>query len=114
MLAPNPWPETLCVSLIEAMAAGLCVVTTNRAVLPETAGGYAKHIAIEEPDHPLRFDQSMPYEEFAAAIDENLNQWLNQPEATEKQLRKQVDAFTDFYQWPKKVAAWVEFLRSFG
>jgi glycosyltransferase involved in cell wall biosynthesis len=112
LVSPNPWPETSCIALIEAMAAGLCAITTNRAVLPETGEGFAQHIEIEDPDHPLRFDMPMPYEKFAAAIDRTMSHWLNEPEEVERALRKQIDHFRARYQWAQRVKPWVKFIES--
>jgi glycosyltransferase involved in cell wall biosynthesis len=114
LVSPNPWPETSCIALIEALSAGLLAITTNRAVLPETAEGFATHIDIEDPDHPLRFDVPMPYETFADAIDRTMTEWLKEPTTTEQRLRAQVNHFLSRYQWPQRVAPWVEFIRSFG
>jgi glycosyltransferase involved in cell wall biosynthesis len=113
LVSPNPWPETSCIALIEALASGLCAVTTNRAVLPETSEGFAQHIAIDDPDHPLRFDIQMPYEAFAEAIDRAMTRWLTRPAEVEHDLRKQIDHFHNRYQWAQRVAPWVEFIRSF-
>lgn len=114
LVSPNPWPETSCIALIEALSAGLCAITTNRAVLPETAEGFAQHIAINDPDHPTRFDMPIPYEAFADAIDKTMTSWLTNPEETERALRAQVNHFLGRYQWPQRVEPWIEFIRSFG
>lgn len=39
---PSTWRETSCISLIEAMSAGLYCITNSFTVLPETSMGYAK------------------------------------------------------------------------
>lgn len=114
LVSPNPWPETSCIALIEALSAGLCAITTNRAVLPETSEGFAQHIAIDDADHPLRFDMPMPYEAFAEAIARTMTLWLNEPDQTGHRLRAQVDHFLNRYQWSQRVAPWIEFIRSFG
>lgn len=114
LVSPNPWPETSCITLIEAMAAGLLVIASNRSVLPETAEGFAQHIAIEDKDHPTRFDMPMPYGEFATAIDEALTAWLQWPEAMEERLRAQIDHFNAHHQWQHRVQPWLDFIRSFG
>jgi len=113
LVSPNPWPETSCIALIEAMAAGLCAITTNRAVLPETGEGFPQHIPIEDPDHPLRFDMPMPYEAFADAIDRTMTSWLNEPAEVERALRLQIDHFLARYQWSQRAAPWIEFIQSF-
>ncbi len=112
LVSPNPWPETSCIALIEAMAAGLCAITTNRAALPETGEGFPQHIPVEDIDHPLRFDIPMLYEAFAEAIDQTLNGWLNQPIETEQRLRRQIDHFVSRYQWSQRTAPWIEFIES--
>jgi glycosyltransferase involved in cell wall biosynthesis len=113
MIAPNPWPETSCIALIEAMAAGLTVVTTNRAVLPETAAGFARHVPIEDVDHPTRFDMPMPYAEFANEIVVALSDWGQDITITEEHLQKQIAYFKANYQWSQRVAPWVEFIKGF-
>ncbi|HUY68619.1 MAG TPA: glycosyltransferase [Alphaproteobacteria bacterium] len=113
LVAPNPWPETSCIALIEALSAGLTAITTNRAVLPETGEGFPRHIAIEDADHPLRFDMPMPYETFAAAIDEAMTDWLARPDETERRLRTQIDHFTGRFQWAQRAAPWIAFIDSF-
>jgi glycosyltransferase involved in cell wall biosynthesis len=113
LVSPNPWPETSCITLMEALAAGLLVVTTNRAALPETGEGFPQHIKIEDPDAPLRFDMPMPYSEFATAIDRTLTRWLEGSDQLETALRRQVDYFKTHYQWQQRVRPWLDYLRSF-
>jgi hypothetical protein len=113
MLSPNPWPETSCIAMIEAMAAGLSVITTNRAVLPETAAGFARHVALGDPDHPVRFDMKLPYEEFAEAVSAAMKEWAQYPAETERRLLAQIAYFKAHYQWAQRVEPWKEFIRSF-
>ncbi|MFY9288522.1 MAG: glycosyltransferase family 4 protein, partial [Alphaproteobacteria bacterium] len=105
-VAPNPWPETSCIAMIEAMAAGLKVVTTNRAALPETASGFAKHIVIDDPDSPTRFDALIDASLFAKAVREAMQ------DKNEAKQREQVDYFNTHYRWQKRVEEWVSFLNS--
>lgn len=112
MAMPNPWPETSCIAMIEAMAAGLIVVASNRAALPETSAGFARHIAVDDADHPFRFDMRMPYEAFADAIVREWEERVRDPEAMERRLRAQIEAVTAHYQWRQRVAPWREFVNS--
>lgn len=110
MLAPNPWPETSCIALIEGLAAGLDAVMTNRAALPETASGFGRQIATPSPDEPLRFDMPIDYDTFAEAALEALREREQSPESVEKRLREQVDYFHDHYQWEQRVSPWISFI----
>jgi glycosyltransferase involved in cell wall biosynthesis len=107
-VAPNPWPETSCIALMEAMAAGLSVITTNRAALPETAAGFARHIVIDDVDDPARFDMPVPHLEFAEAIDAKLDEYASQSGVVEENLQKQVAYCASHYQWHQRVSAWVD------
>jgi glycosyltransferase involved in cell wall biosynthesis len=111
-VAPNPWPETSCITLIEAMAAGLVAVTSARAALPETAEGFAMQFPVEDADHPLRFDMPMPLDAFAKAIFEALAARQEHPEEVERRLRAQIAHFTAHYQWTLRVKPWLEFIRT--
>ena len=112
LLAPNPWPETSCVALIEALASGLSAVITARAVLPETAAGFARQIPIENADDPLRFDMKIDYDAFADAALEVLREFKDKPGETEQRLRRQVDYFVNNYQWSHRTEPWRSFIES--
>jgi glycosyltransferase involved in cell wall biosynthesis len=60
---PNTFPETSCISVMEAMAAGLDVVTSHLAALPETGLGLAKLV----PFPPGPPDREKFISNFAAA-----------------------------------------------
>ncbi len=113
-VSPNPWPETSCIALIEAMAAGLSVITTNRAALPETASGFAQHIAIDDPDNATRFDQAIPYGEFAETISQTMDNLSNKADEFEHKLRQQINYFNAHYQWSQRSQLWIDYIRSFG
>jgi glycosyltransferase involved in cell wall biosynthesis len=111
MLAPNPWPETSCIALIEGLASGLAVVTTNRAALPETAAGFARLIMVDGADEPERFDMPVDYDAFADSVLAAFHDRERSPVETEDRLRQQVDHFHTHYQWSQRVAPWVEFVK---
>jgi len=111
LVSPNPWPETSCIAMIEALAAGLEVVTTDRAALPETASGFARHIHIEDADDPVRFDMPVPPEIFADAVFNAINARTQNPGKAEAGLRKQIDYFHAHYQWTQRVEPWMEFIK---
>jgi len=110
MLSPNPWPETSCIAMIEAMASGMTVITTNRAALPETASGFAKHIPVSDCDDKIRFDMPVDHDAFASAAIEAMNEAESRHSDKEKFLREQVDLFRGNYTWQFRADEWIRFL----
>ena len=110
LLSPNPWPETSCIALIEGLASGMSVITTNRAALPETASGFANIIPIDNPDDPVRFDGAIDYEAFASKTLKLLAERAHNPVEFAAGLRRQVDYFHANYQWSQRVAPWMAFI----
>lgn len=113
-LAPNPYPETSCIALIEAMAAGLCCVVTARAALPETAHGFARLVPIEAADDPVLFTQPLDHGAFTRAALEVMHDRLAQSDIWESKLQTQRGYFLRHYRWPDRVVPWVEFITSLG
>lgn len=111
LLSPNPWPETSCITLMEALAAGMQVITTNRAALPETAAGLAQHIALPDADHPTRFDYEMPIEAFIDALDAALTHCQTNSRDREESIRQQRLTTLKAYQWQSRVAEWETLLK---
>ncbi len=107
LCAPNTWPETSCIVLIEAMAAGLDCVTTNRAALPETASGFAHLIEIPDANDPRRLDMPFPYDRFAAVLKERI---LASSAAMPSHAAEQRAFFLKNYQWNARAVDLVTFL----
>ncbi len=55
LLGPNPFRESFCLSLIEAMWMEVLCVSTNRAAIPETAGGYGLLAPVLDPSSDEKF-----------------------------------------------------------
>lgn len=109
-LAPNPYPETSCIALMEALAAGLCAISTNRAALPETAHGFATLCPIAAADDPLLFIQPFDAAAFVTRALPVISDRLDHRDAWEARLREQVRTFQNHYRWSDRAAAWVTFL----
>jgi glycosyltransferase involved in cell wall biosynthesis len=114
LLSPNPWPETSCLSLIQAMAAGLLCVTTDRAALRETANIYGHLIGIEDRDHLFRFDQEVDTDAFAKTVAFLLKLRREHPEAVEARLCEQRNFFVSNYRWRDRVEPWIGFVKRFA
>ena len=99
---PSVWPETSCISAIEAMSAGCEVVCPNFAALPETTGNFARMYQFNEDmgEHANVFANYL----FQAIIehrDENL----------QKKLMFQKNWVDNFFNWDLRAAEWTDMLK---
>jgi protein O-GlcNAc transferase len=102
---PNIFEETSCIALIEAMAAGCRVITTDLAALPETAAGHA-HL-IPPPANTRAYKQH-----FIEAVVTTLDAQRQKPAEEDAHRRQQVEYFNKEYTWSHRAAQWLEFLQN--
>ena len=99
---PSIWEETFCISLLEAMAAGLYCVTTNFGALYETGAEF-----------PMYVPYSNNYKSLAMKFAEGIEvaaQSLEKPQINDY-LKVQRDYVNRFYNWNVKAISWTRFLQ---
>lgn len=107
LLAPNPYPETSCIALIEAIAAGLDCVVAARAALPETAGGHCCLIACEDAENPYQRSVPVDMEAFTRTA---IAMIQSTPDTA--RLTKQIESQHQTYTWAKRAEEWEAYLGS--
>jgi glycosyltransferase involved in cell wall biosynthesis len=104
---PNTFPETSCISVMEAMAAGLFVVTTEQGALPETTAGFG--VLIAPPAGPAGVGQ------FAQSFFDRLKGVLcdrdTDPAGFAAARWEQVEAINSGYTWRARALQWEESIR---
>jgi UDP-glucose:(glucosyl)LPS alpha-1,2-glucosyltransferase len=98
---PNIWEETSCISAIEAMAAGLHMVTTNYGALYETCSEWP--VYVQYSDNYKRLAEA-----FAYAID-SLTSFLHE-DGCQNHLQSQANFYKKFYNWQARKEDWTNFL----
>jgi glycosyltransferase involved in cell wall biosynthesis len=99
---PSIWEETSCISLLEAMAAGLYCVTTNYGALYETGAEFPMYV-------PYSNDYISLAKKFAGSI-EMAALSLQDPNIVEH-LKMQQKFVNYFYDWKIKGNTWNRFLK---
>ena len=99
---PNVWPETSCISVIEAMSAGCQIVCPNFAALPETTGHFATMYQFSED---MNFHANVFANMLHAAI-ENHN-----TEDMQRKMMFQKNWTDNFYNWDLRADEWTGFLQ---
>jgi len=100
---PNTFAETSCIAVMEAMAAGCRIITTDLAALPETTAGFARLIPAGGHEAYLR--------QFADQIVEVLSEAAAGPGEAEAFLRRQVDHVNRECNWDLRARQWVQWLQ---
>ena len=97
---PNIFPETSCISVMEALAAGCRVVTSELGALPETCAGFARLIACGQ--------SSAAYlEQFTAQTIQVLRELAGGGGGMELELQRQVAHMNDTAIWQVRSREWI-------
>lgn len=100
---PNTFPETYCISALEAMAAGCSVVSSELGALPETTAGYARLV-------PIINRKDTYAGEFIDATVDALNESASGTDAA--LLAAQVAYVNSACTWQIRAQAWLAWLES--
>lgn len=102
---PSIWPETSCVSLMEAMSAGLICVHPNFAALPETAANWTAM-------YPFHEDMQAHANIFAGNLKNAIGTIRERPNETRVHLDSQKNYVDLFYSWELRKHQWEQLLLS--
>ncbi len=100
---PNTFAETSCIAVMEAMAAGCTVITSDLGALRETCGGFGTLV----PPFGLARQHVA---RFVDATIETMIERLSDTAATEARLRQQVDWANRELTWSRRAAEWEAWL----
>jgi len=101
---PNTYPETSCIAVLDALAAGCTVVTSARAALPETSAGFARLV-------PIDGDRDTYRDRFVAETVRALTERTGPDQAAvAERLGRQVVYVQQRHTWPVLADEWVGWL----
>ena len=98
---PNTFEETSCIAVIEALSAGLRVVTSNLGALPETTEGWARM-------YPYLMDPSLHAQTFANVLLEEIE--IVRKGKLDHHLNQQVNLYNTRWTWDYRIQEWLKFL----
>ena len=97
---PSIWPETSCISAIEAMAAGCEIVTSNLGALYETCAPFATFVGFDS-----NFDNFE--KKYQKALENSVkNFWSKE---NQKKIRLQQEVINLTYSWTVRSKEWISF-----
>jgi glycosyltransferase involved in cell wall biosynthesis len=97
---PNTFEETSCIAVIEALSAGLRVVTSDLGALPETSEGWASM-------YPYFVDKSRHANFFASLLAEEIQ---SVRKGLDTSLQREI--YAPRWSWDKRITQWTNFLNT--
>jgi protein O-GlcNAc transferase len=104
---PNTFAETSCIAVMEALAAGLHIVTSDLGALHETTMGFGTLVPIIGIK-----DREQFADHYLTRLTEVLQRWARDPEAFAAEHIGQVKAVNEHCTWQRRAAEWEEVLGS--
>jgi glycosyltransferase involved in cell wall biosynthesis len=101
---PCIWPETSCLSVVEAMSAKNLVVCPNFAALPETCSNFAMM-------YPWNENPNVHAVQFAHTMDNAIRTIIKNAGDTNPYLDFQKQYFDYFYNWELRKGEWLALLQ---
>lgn len=101
MAYPCTFEETSCISVIEALSAGLKVVCSNIGALPETTEGWANM-------YTYKIDSNLHVEEFVSILSKTINDF--RLGRYQQELTLQADIYKKKWSWSTRINEWVTLL----
>ena len=99
---PCTFEETSCIAVIEALSAGLNVVTSNLGALPETTEGLATL-------YPYLMDKQTHAAFFASILEKEIAEVRNG-----KNLEHQSRLYAQRWSWDNRINQWINLLDTLG
>lgn len=99
---PCIWPETSCISVIEAMSAGCEVICPSYAALPETCANFATMYPFDE-------DYNRHANLFYHVLLSAVRNYKSESAANKRRFQKVY--FDNFYDWNYRARQWTSFLQ---
>jgi glycosyltransferase involved in cell wall biosynthesis len=111
LLSPNAYPESFCIVMAEAMAAGLRILSTRRAAIPETTHNFAALMDFADTSNPNWLPDAIKPEAFATFANVEITNWrMSNALQKEAQLQKQIRHAETHYAWAAHADSWRGFL----
>lgn len=99
LIYPSTFEETSSISVLEGMASGCLVITSDLGALKETTAGFGEVIS-------FTFDPFKYSQKFSQTVFIVLSHLRNNKKNFEKRLRKQVKFIKENYLWKKRASEW--------